>query len=83
MDVVRESTAAGPAVYIHRRGGIGRTGTVFGCWLRECGLGPDEALERVQHLYATHMPKAKDIRYPESPQTLEQKEYIRGWNGDR
>jgi len=83
MDVVRESTASGPALYIHCWGGIGRTGTVVGCWLRECGHGADDALERVQHLYATHMPKSKDIRYPESPQTREQKDYIRSWNGDR
>jgi len=83
MDVVRESITSGPAVYIHCWGGIGRTGTVVGCWLHECGLGADDALERVQHLYTTHVLKAKDIRYPESPQTREQKDYIRSWNGDR
>lgn len=83
MDVVRDSITSGPAVYIHCWGGIGRTGTVVGCWLRECGLGSDDALERVQHLYVTHMPKSKDIKYPESPQTKEQKDYIRSWKGDR
>lgn len=82
IDTVRESITSRPAVYIHCWGGIGRTGTVAGCWLRECGLGQDEALARVQHLYTTHMPKARNIRYPESPQTLEQKDYIRGWNED-
>ncbi len=81
MDAVRDSIKSGPAVYVHCWGGIGRTGTVVGCWLRECGLGPDEALEQVQYLYSTHMPKSKDIRYPESPQTQKQKDYIRGWNG--
>jgi hypothetical protein len=85
IKAVRDSITTGPAVYVHCWGGICRTGTVVGCWLRECGLGPDEALARVQHLYATHMPKAKDIRYPQSPQTREQKDYIRSWNevGDR
>jgi hypothetical protein len=83
MNTVRDSITSGPAVYVHCWGGIGRTGTVVGCWLRECGLGPDEALERVQYLYATHMPKSKDIRYPKSPQTREQKDYIRSWNADR
>jgi len=83
MEAVRDSITSSPAVYIHCWGGIGRTGTVVGCWLRECGLGSDEALERVQHLYTTHMPKSKDIRYPESPQTWEQKDYIRGWNAER
>jgi protein-tyrosine phosphatase len=80
MNVVRGSITTGSAVYVHCWGGIGRTGTVVGCWLRECGLGPDEALARVQHLYATHMPKSKDVRYQESPQTREQKVYIRSWN---
>jgi hypothetical protein len=83
MDVIRESITTDPGIYIHCWGGIGRTGTVVGCWLRECGLGPDEALQRVQHLYATHMPKSKEARYPESPQTPDQKDYIRGWNGNR
>jgi hypothetical protein len=77
MEAIRDSIDAGPAVYIHCWGGIGRTGTVVGCWLRETGLGGEEALERVQHLYATHMPKVS--RHPESPQTTAQKNFIRCW----
>lgn len=77
LDAIRTSVRKKPAVYLHCWGGIGRTGTVAGCWLRECGLGPDEALQRVQQLYATHMPKVRI--HPESPQTEEQKEYIRNW----
>ena len=50
---------------------------MVGCWLSECGLKPDEALQRVQHLYATYMPKSKKGSYLESPQTPEQKDYIR------
>lgn len=80
MDAIRDSIKSGPAVYVHCWGGIGRTGTVVGCWLRECGWEPDEALERVQELYSTHMPKAKAGKNPESPQTPAQKEYIRHWN---
>jgi hypothetical protein len=78
MAAVRDTLETGPAVYIHCWGGIGRTGTVVGCWLRECGLGPDEALERVQHLYSAHMPKVRI--HPESPQTRGQKDYIRNWS---
>jgi predicted protein tyrosine phosphatase len=77
LDAIRTSVRKQPAVYLHCWGGIGRTGTVAGCWLRECGLGPDEALQRVQKLYATHMPKARI--HPDSPQTEEQKDYIRNW----
>jgi hypothetical protein len=77
LDAIREGIESNPAVYIHCWGGIGRTGTIAGCWLRESGLAPDEALRRVQHLYATHMPKVS--RAPESPQTPEQREFVRDW----
>jgi hypothetical protein len=81
LAAIRAAVEKTPAVYVHCWGGIGRTGTVAGCWLRECGLGPDEALERVQHLYASHMPKVR--LHPESPQTAAQKDYIRFWSAAR
>lgn len=74
---IRESSSMTPAVYVHCWGGIGRTGTVVGCWLRECGYDAESALARVQHLYASNM--AKVIIHPESPQTPAQKNYIRFW----
>jgi hypothetical protein len=74
---IRDSSSQAPAVYVHCWGGIGRTGTVVGCWLRECGYDPEAALAQVQHLYASHMPKVR--RHPESPQTPAQKDYIRNW----
>ena len=77
LDAVKGAIDQSPAVYIHCWGGIGRTGTVVGCWLRETGLGSEQALAQVQHLYATHMPKVKS--HPESPQTPAQKNYVRNW----
>ncbi len=77
ITAVRGAIQTSPAAYIHCRGGIGRTGTVVGCWLRECGLGPDDALARVQQLYASRMPKV--CFHPESPQTPVRKNYIRLW----
>ncbi len=74
---IRESIHSSPAVYVHCWGGIGRTGTVVGCWLRECGYDPEAALAHVQHLYASHMPKVR-IHW-ESPQTPAQKDYVRNW----
>jgi hypothetical protein len=78
---IRESRSHAPAVYVHCWGGIGRTGTVVGCWLRECGYDPEAALAHVQHLYASHMPKVRV--HPESPQTPAQKDYIRSWMAAR
>lgn len=77
MRAIRNSIHSAPAVYVHCWGGIGRTGMVTGCWFRERGLEPDASLERVQHLYSTHMSKA--WKYPESPQTPAQKDYVRFW----
>jgi hypothetical protein len=78
---IRESGHLAPAVYVHCWGGIGRTGTVVGCWLRECGYDPESALVHIQHLYSSHMPKVRI--HPESPQTPAQKDYIRNWQGVR
>lgn len=78
LAALRGAVEGGPAVYVHCWGGIGRTGTVIGCWLRECGSSPQEALDRVQELYRTHMPKARYL--PESPQTAEQKQFVRTWH---
>jgi len=78
LNRIREELAAGNPCYFHCWGGIGRTGTVAGCWFREQGLGPEEALEAVQALYAT-MPKSKGRSHPYSPQTGVQYDYVRNW----
>ncbi len=67
------------SVYVHCWGGIGRTGTVIGCWLRGTGLSGEEALARVQHLYSTHMPKSS--RIPKAPQTAPQRDFVKNWQG--
>ena len=77
---IRESSSLSPAVYVHCWGGIGRTGTVVGCWLRECGYDAESAVKHVQHLYSSHMPKVRI--HPESPQTPAQRDYIRFWQPD-
>ena len=39
-------------MYVHCWGGIGRTGTVIGCWLAGQGLGYDDIVERLASLRA-------------------------------
>jgi len=74
LDAIDERLEAGKGVYVHCWGGIGRTGTVAGCWLAR--HGEENALQQL-HLFWQHSIKAKmGIR---SPETEEQCRYIREW----
>ncbi|MEM6911671.1 MAG: protein-tyrosine phosphatase family protein [Verrucomicrobiota bacterium] len=66
--------------YVHCWGGIGRTGTVVGCWLREFGLEAEPALARLQELFST-LPKSRV--HPTSPQTPVQFAFIQEWSSSR
>ena len=57
-------------------GGIGRTGTVVGCWLIRHGLTGDGALEQLAEWWK-HVEKS--WLHPRSPQTRQQRDYVRGW----
>ncbi len=74
LDTVDEALAAGRCAYVHCLGGIGRTGTVVGCYLVRHGLRGDQALERVQALLDT-TPKAKRP----SPEAPSQAGMVRAW----
>ena len=77
LRTISEANADGLGCYVHCWGGIGRTGTAIGCYLRETGLSGDAALTKVQKLYAGNMPKA--AYQPYSPQTRAQSEFVLGW----
>lgn len=64
----------GRIVYVHCYGGIGRTGTVVGCYLVNQGLSGDAALETIIRLRQP-LPKA----YRPSPETAAQRELVRTW----
>ncbi|MBU3739862.1 MAG: hypothetical protein FGM55_13020 [Rhodoferax sp.] len=73
-----QQVAQGRCVYLHCHGGIGRTGTVVGCLLRDQGLSATEA----QALIATKwLAMEKRNRHPESPETQEQRDFIANWPG--
>ena len=73
-----QQMAQGRCVYLHCHGGIGRTGTVIGCLLRDQGLSVTEA----QALMASKwVAMAKRDRHPESPETQEQRDFIANWPG--
>jgi hypothetical protein len=78
LDVVDVALAAGGTVYVHCYAGIGRTGTVVGCYLARHGMGGEEALAEIARLRA---PLRRDISdgWITSPETAAQREMVRDW----
>lgn len=76
LDVLEAALAAGETVYVHCWGGIGRTGTVVGCYLVRQGLTGEQALAQLAAWWRT---VAKSNRHPRSPQTDAQVAFVRQW----
>ena len=76
LDAIDEAMADGKNVYLHCWGGVGRTGTVVGCWLVRHGMTGDGALRQIAEWWAG-VEKVHDK--PVSPETREQRQYIRRW----
>lgn len=74
LSAIDESLAAGRVVYVHCAGGIGRTGTVVGCWLVRHGMSGTDALERIAAL-RTGTPN----EFLQSPGTEGQRQYVLEW----
>jgi hypothetical protein len=75
LDTIDDAIAAGRSAYVHCWGGVGRTGTVVGCYLVRHGSTGAEALERVAALFA-ETPKSS---YRKSPETRAQCRFVRDW----
>ena len=75
LDAIDRAIAGGRNVYVHCWGGVGRTGTVVGCWLVRHGRTGEDALTQVAEWWQG-MAKADGRR---SPETHEQRTYVRDW----
>jgi protein-tyrosine phosphatase len=64
LNTIDDALAYGRTVFVHCRGGIGRTGTVLGCWLRRHGSSADDAFAALGG----------------RPETDEQRALIRSWH---
>jgi atypical dual specificity phosphatase len=77
LEYIDHEIGEGRPVYVHCVGGIGRTGTVVGCWMvQKEGRAPADALARIAEL-------RRDLasRTP-SPETRAQRRFIEGWTAD-
>ena len=75
LDAIDEHLAAGRQVYVHCHGGIGRTGTMVGCWLSRHGEPGAAALGHLADLWE-ECPKSHWTR---SPETAAQCLYVINW----
>ena len=74
--VLNTCESQGRIAAIHCRGGIGRTGTIVGCWLVQSGRAKngDEALQMIARFWEG---VEKRRRFPVSPETGDQMEFVR------
>jgi protein-tyrosine phosphatase len=77
LDAIDQALEHGKTVYVHCWGGIGRTGTVIGCYLVRHGLTGEQALDRLAHL-RVHVPDASR----QSPETSEQAGLVLRWQAE-
>lgn len=73
LGTIDAALTGGETVYVHCLGGIGRTGTVIGCYLVQHGLDGQEALDEIAHLRGGLL---------DSPQTEAQCEMVRAWRNE-
>jgi hypothetical protein len=74
--LIQTALAQDRKLYVHCRAGIGRTGTVIGCFLVEQGRGGKAALQELNVLWRQ---SERSSSWPTVPQTQEQADYILKW----
>jgi hypothetical protein len=76
LDTIQEKTGQNRVVYLHCLAGIGRTGTVVGCYLVRNGLSGPAALKEIMALRSV----IPGYPFP-SPESDAQREMILTWQG--
>ena len=80
LDAIDEALCQGHGVYIHCWGGVGRTGTVVGCWLKRHFNGEicqEYASRKTLKDLWKECPKS--LNRPHSPETEEQQTFVEKW----
>lgn len=74
LDLIDSALADGQVVYVHCWGGIGRTGTVVGCWLVRHGLTGEQAIVEIARLR-----RGTPDGWRVAPQSEQQRRLVRTW----
>jgi protein tyrosine phosphatase (PTP) superfamily phosphohydrolase (DUF442 family) len=74
QQAIEAALEAGKTVYVHCLGGIGRTGTVLGCYLVEREVSVAEALAEIQRRR-----RRTKSGWEKSPQTPAQLDFVKSW----
>jgi protein tyrosine phosphatase (PTP) superfamily phosphohydrolase (DUF442 family) len=72
LEMIQSANKETRSVYVHCRGGIGRTGTAVGCYLVAQGMDGREALRQIGQLRA-------DLDARLSPETEQQRQFVLRW----
>jgi ADP-ribosylglycohydrolase len=78
LAMLDDALSAGHVVYLHCRGGVGRSAMAAGCWLAARGQDGERALEALQEFWQAS--RHSEI-WPTVPETDEQRCYVRDWIG--
>jgi protein-tyrosine phosphatase len=79
LNKIDEQIAPDKRVYVHCWGGVGRTGTVIGCYLIRHGFAePENVIDTKNYLKRT-----TNIAHRNSPETEEQCQFVLNWASNK
>jgi len=78
MNLIEDEMAHGNPVFVHCLAGIGRTGTVVGCYLVNQGFSGEEALAEIANLRAK-----TSFWWHRSPENQDQVDFILAWADEK